>query len=314
MNNSDLKRILNKLTAAATPLPNDGIPEAFPDVPIDDSLIDHCKELADFRPAEAIFNKIIILPFLTTPNRQSLPETRRSKMSSIFYEVLMDYIKMFCRCRAQQKRLGTLAPDRTDRASFYEILRTVQQPIIINGGMNPENNVRIAALLANGCSMLLLAGIGINIFPNGINKFCDDGGRLPNDGLNQARVYMAQTQAPLLDELYEFILSVATPADTTVACAEPKVAIIEDYLVEQGLAIGVAGILGATALGLYLRGNRAAAVALIATATAAVGGTATGAESVMNDVETDYNRSVRFGGQQDCRDSNQTGNEMSAGD
>ena len=76
----------------------------------------------------------------------------------------------------------------------------------------------------------------------------------------------------------------------------------------------MAGILAATALGLYLRGNRAAAVTLIATATAAVGGTATGAESVMNAVDADYNRSVRFGGQQDCRNSNQTGSQMSEGD
>ncbi len=118
---------------------------------------------------------------------------------------------------------------------------------------------------------------------------------------------MAQTQAPLLDELYELIISFATPADTTGACAEPNTQIVEDYLVEQGVAGAVAAVLAGTAITLFLRGQKAAAVAVIAAGTAAVGGTAAGAEQVMDRVDTDYTRGVSFGGKRDCREDNQTG-------
>ena len=311
MNNGDLNRILNKLTAAANPEEFEGV---APSQTVSEK--DPCQNLANYQPSEAILAQIQKL-FRDRPSMFGLP--RRAEISSIFYESVNIYINLVCRCIAHQKLMGTWVPDTVYGQSFSQMVRDITKPIKLSGGELPDSYVNMNNKIKGLCRNLLLGYMKIAFFRGGLDKYCDrnsTGIHLSHQGkalIAAARSYLGQTQGSSLDGLWEDLHNIVTPV-TISTCAEPKVAIIEDYLVEQGLAIGVAGILAATALGLYLRGNRAAAVALIATATAAVGGTATGAESVMNDVETDYNRSVRFGGQQDCRDSNQTGNEMSAGD
>ena len=303
MNNGDLNRILNKLTAAATPLPDEGIPG-------DQSKIgeDPCVGL---RIAPILKNSVRLIKKarsdLTIPN---ITIIQKQMILVEVYRNLIRYINefktLYCLCKKREQELAAALGTET-----IEI--NISSKLYDNFITDIEFSTKIG-ILAQSCLYEVLHKYLVRLSTGGfgIDEFCKHGGSLNSQPARElfARSIIAAGGIP------EINVALGLPReilDVPTSCAEPKVEIIEDYLVEQGLAIGVAGILGATALGLYLRGNRAAAVTLIATATAAVGGTATGAESVMNAVDTDYNRSVRFGGQQDCRSENPT-NTVGDGD
>ena len=299
MREKNLAKILNKLATAA-PQPY----QIAPNYPTERILPnDPCKKLMNsgiMAEVEALCND--------TPRPMSnIPKINTEVYTEFFQglmEILERFLELYCKCRKKQQDDGV--PLASQHGIEEALRNTMNNPDLYHG----PNWMREALGLQ---AFVLLWVVKFDLEGDRIDQFCSIMEySAPLSDSEQIKEFIKE----LVRDLHNYfppVLIDMIPRDSVfnatpiTPCAEPKVAIIEDYLVEQGLAIGVAGILGATALGLYLRGNRAAAVALIATATAAVGGTATGAESVMNDVETDYNRSVRFGGQQDCRDSNQTG-------
>ena len=305
MNRNQLNRILNKLTAAATPFQGGDLPGVETKI-----TISACKQLYGFNPYITSFYAI----------RELSPEQAAdiNSVIKILHENFMRFMYLFCKCKAEEG-VNTSQNGSVTEAMLNLKLRQMHVKATKNTLVFYQYGTgqawalrRIAALrrlalrklVFEKCRMLVSSLSG----PDG--KICGVFDYSQPTTQQNVEDIIGMLEPGIVEELIQMSEMSLSPENDPIAgtiCAEPKVAIIEDYLVEQGLAIGVAGILAATALGLYLRGNRAAAVALIATATAAVGGTATGAESVMNDVETDYNRSVRFGGQQDCRDSNQTG-------
>ena len=296
MNNSDLKRILNKLTAA-TPFQDGGRLESERDI-----TSSACKILEEFD----------ILETAKRGAKQAIQEN--SHWSIDFREkqlkfhtflnwlvLITDFLRRYCACMKEGFVEG---PNR----SMYVLIDPFSQYFKPMMESEPFFGTSDGRILADQLEKMFKRVIEFFFSkPDSLLNFCKNNPLLLPENEMQLLMDLSNEPNPELSNLLDSWKSEISDAPPVTPCAQPKVAIIEDYLVEQGLAIGVAGILGATALGLYLRGNRAAAVALIATATAAVGGTATGAESVMNAVDTDYNRSVRFGGQQDCRDSNQTG-------
>ena len=302
MNNSDLKRILNKLTAAA-PFLSDAL--TYDETPIAKEK-DPCEEMKK-HPILMQISMIALDLGVRLVGHTDDPVRLGKAQKELYSHVLsnlINFIEKYCECNEKEP-----FSMQTGNKSYigFKLTDAFRAESIHSDFFGKK--------LAIGISLYLELLVGKFSAKNkSPSDFCRD-----TDDLRwnpEVDIFSEVIQGGI-SQLNDSLLLELTPNainNSITPCAQPKVAIIEDYLVEQGLAIGVAGILGATALGLYLRGNRAAAVALIATATAAVGGTATGAESVMNDVETDYNRSVRFGGQQDCRDSNQTGSEMSGGD
>ena len=314
MNRNQLNRILIKLTAAANPEEFEGV---APSQTVSEK--DPCKLHSQKNATIELILKSRSVRSQQIPIDAESNAAIRELFSEEIYEIVKDFITSYCLCRKYRIQNGTnVSPlELNNPWSEIKLQLVAEPPEILRPDLQHLVDNGIVMKLSKELLEKLLEFMTLEIWnndTNSFNKFCDDGRMIQPSDVNRCKAYLGRAHHKKLDFLYDQLSSIAVSPDVVTPCAQPKVEIIEDYLVEQGLAIGVAGILGATALGLYLRGNRAAAVALIATATAAVGGTATGAESVMNDVETDYNRSVRFGGQQDCRDSNQTGNEMSAGD
>ena len=311
MNRGDLNRILNKLTAAANPFPDDFVrPDSAKKI-----TDDPCGKLEKYNYVGKIVRDIKKrmvdggLAYQVVAD----PWDRDFVMRTI-YKHLRGLIILYCACQNAKAARDILnlnnviePPGDWNPLEFYFQQGLEKIP-------NFPTEVGTATHNLSWILMNYLDRIYEASNPEGDHDICKDPNSLPNllSDLEAEDLSLEDDQGDI-DTIWGDVGALAraglsaNPTTSITPCAEPKVAIIEDYLVEQGLAIGVAGILGATALGLYLRGNRAAAVTLIATATAAVGGTATGAESVMNAVDTDYNRSVRFGGQQDCRNSNQTG-------
>ena len=340
MNRNQLNRILNKLTAAVPY--QDGAPgtpdytftyqnPTNPPGPGQSFIPDYINtpECDRFRGHNFFTNLYFSFQRLDTQQRYN-----RSAVVRLFFGDFNKWMEAFCLCMEAE---GSTHANYAAEAAKVEAELNAQlnnaipwwsmvpqysaenNPMVPSAfqlkqrALNWQKRLQIMKKLFKKCQEIIK-----NKLTDPSNKSCDQfdysSANLTEEELTALSDSIAPGELSPLVDTWEWGFSPENDPVTGGICAEPKVEIIEDYLVEQGLAIGVAGILGATALGLYLRGNRAAAVTLIATATAAVGGTATGAESVMNAVDTDYNRSVRFGGQQDCRDSNQTGNEMSAGD
>ena len=296
MNRGDLNRILNKLTAAADPSQYDeGRPESAKPIK------DNCAELDNLNSlGKAVQNLSETIKATKDIPTQTLRIGIIKQMSLGICAInMVEFLILYCKCRDTRRSLYDLSPLEYLRKSLLES----QIYTTYTGRSMAKTYLKLFNFFMN------------KYFADDpdLNVFCDNLDLTVIDNLTDTiNEFIVENPTELI-ALVEFLISQEPNVASWNNCAEPKVAIIEDYLVEQGLAIGVAGILGATALGLYLRGNRAAAVTLIATATAAVGGTATGAESVMNAVDTDYNRSVRFGGQQDCRSENPT-NTVGDGD
>ena len=335
MNRNQLNRILNKLTAAVPY--QDGAPgtpdytftyqnPTNPPGPGQSFIPDYINtpECTRFRGHNFFTNLYFSFQRLSTQQRYD-----RNVVVRLFFEDFNKWMEAFCICMEAERRFPhadyaaeaaqvevDLNAQLDDAIPWWSLLPPPQSgpvsPLVPSSlqrkqrVLNWRKRLQIMKKLFKKCQELIK-----NRLTDPSNKSCEQfdysSANLTEEELTALSDSIAPGELSPLVDTWEWGFSPENDPVTGGICAEPKVEIIEDYLVEQGLAIGVAGILAATALGLYLRGNRAAAVALIATATAAVGGTATGAESVMNDVETDYNRSVRFGGQQDCRDSNQTG-------
>ena len=313
MNRGDLNRILNKLTAVVNVESFEGTTRPGQVMFTGNGISDLCESLKEFNFFDVIINTV------STPGIE--PISSGGQTSTIFLKIVLEnfmlFMHLFCECKRHLS--GQYHASRAEEESELRIKLDLDlelarpwspsiglSPSVIENRLNAWNfQKQLLKKIFLKCEEYVKTLLS-NPFLQSCGQFDYGEHIFPTDA--ELEAFRPFLPPALIDELTNSFESLY-PANDPIAgriCAEPKVAIVEDYLVEQGLGIGVAGILAATALGLYLRGNRAAAVTLIATATAAVGGTATGAESVMNAVDTDYNRSVRFGGQQDCRDSNQT--------
>ena len=349
MNKNQLNRILNKLTAAVPY--QDGAPgtpdytftyqnPTNPPGPGQSFIPDYINtpECTSFRGHNFFTNLYFSFQRLSTQQRYD-----RNVVVRLFFGDFNKWMEAFCLCMEAERMFPQSSSESThanyaaeaakveaelnaqldDAIPWWSLLPPPQSgpasPLVPSAFdrkqrvLNWQKRLQIMKKLFKKCQELIR-----NRLTDPSNKSCEQfdysSANLTAEELTALSDSIAPGELSPLVDTWEWGFSPENDPVTGGICAEPKVEIIEDYLVEQGLAIGVAGILTAAAIGLFLRRQKAAAVALIAAGTAAVGGTAAGAEGVMNDVDADYTRSVRFGGQQDCRNSNQTGSEMSEGD
>ena len=248
MNKNDLKRILNKLTAAANP-------EEFEGVAPNQTVLekDPCKLHSQKNATIELILKSRSVRSQQIPIDAESNAAIRELFSEEIYEIVKDFITSYCLCRKYRIQNGTnVSPlELNNPWSEIKLQLVAEPPEILRPDLQHLVDNGIVMKLSKELLEKLLEFMTLEIWnndTNSFNKFCDDGRMIQPSDVNRCKAYLGRAHHKKLDFLYDQLSSIAVSPDVVTPCVTVPVEQIETAfsnipsIVTMGLVTaGVAG-------------------------------------------------------------------------